>query len=121
MCRGCKEDILSIFFDFDEFTHKYMYLGIAAIPSNYVPLCLGCKLTIYLNEEKDHHKWFKVDMVKNWLKRKGGLLNDDNILEALRSKAMKRGMNAAKYYDVQRKAYEADEKTKGPWKQRKLQ
>jgi hypothetical protein len=100
-CYGCCENVLGIFFDMEEIATKTR-------PSNlndaYVMLCLGCKLSRVLDNETDHRKQQKLNMVYEWLRKSDGEINNNDIRLALRPKMRERGITRARYYDDQRRS-----------------
>jgi len=110
-CCDCKQDLLGIFFDFDEFTYYAWFSD-----QTYKMLCLGCKLNMHLGLEEDHRKVQKHHMVKGWLGDPEVDNKESNLKRALTNKSKKMGMRYAARYDRDRKEYEAT--NPGEWKQK---
>jgi hypothetical protein len=105
------QDMLGVFFDFEEFTHYAWFSD-----QTEKMLCLGCKLTMHLGFEDDHRKIQKHHMVKGWLGDPDTATKEGDLEKALTAESKKMGMRYASRYDRDRKEHQA--KDPREWKQK---
>lgn len=79
-CDTCKVTPLGIFFHYGHVRDIVDAEG--NIRPNNILRCLGCKLHIILNKEKDHYKQRKRNLIRAWLKEDDGIWNDADLLKA---------------------------------------
>ncbi|KAK0118180.1 hypothetical protein ONS95_012485 [Cadophora gregata] len=80
-CNYCKQQVLGIFFKFHDIFELQSFHGNSARQANLT--CLGCKLKIACQHEKDHYKPSKRRLMKAWLQDGDDGWNTADLSKAL--------------------------------------
>jgi hypothetical protein len=107
-CAGCTVEMLGIFFHYKDIQNYRIEILTSTPPSPI--LCMGCRLSHYLDTEQDHYKSAKRSIIKRWLCSGDGTgWNDANLPKALQDYTLRRIQKCAERLDRMRMDQIAEE------------